>query len=93
MAHYSFSYPPNILPCEGTGIGYKSTVKVKFFAQPMHQVFVMKYCIILKLVYQNNNELPGTSTAFTMIVFRFERKSLPQKILKRRRLFPARGQS
>ena len=48
MAHYSFSDPPNILPCEGTDIGYKSTVKVKFFAQPMHQVFVMKYCIIFK---------------------------------------------
>ena len=48
MAHYFFSDPPNILPCEGTGIGYKSTVKVKFFAQPMHHVFVIKYCILLK---------------------------------------------
>ena len=25
MAHYFFSDPPNILPCEGTGIGYKSS--------------------------------------------------------------------
>ena len=49
MAHYFFSDPPNILPCvQGTGIGYKSTVKVKFFAQPMHHVFVIKYCILLK---------------------------------------------
>ena len=48
MAHYFFSDPPNILLCEGTGIGYKSTVKVKFFAQPMHHVFVIKYCILLK---------------------------------------------
>ena len=32
MAHYFFSDPPNILPCEGTGIGYKSIVKLKFFA-------------------------------------------------------------
>ena len=24
------------------------TVKVKFFAQPMHHVFVIKYCILLK---------------------------------------------
>ena len=48
MAHYFFSDPPNILPCEGTGIGYKSIVKLKFFAQPMHQIFVMKYCILFK---------------------------------------------
>ena len=34
-----------------------------------------------KLVYQNKNELPGTSMAFTMIVSRFEKKSLPTKIL------------
>ena len=48
MAHYFFSDSPNILPCEGTGIGYKSVVKLKFFAQPMHQVFVIKYCIFLE---------------------------------------------
>ena len=36
------------LPWEGTGIGYKIIVKLKFFAQPMHQVFVIKYCILLK---------------------------------------------
>ena len=43
-----FSDPPNILPLEGTGIGYKSIVKLKVFAQPMHRVFVIKYCILLK---------------------------------------------
>ena len=48
MAHYFFSDPPNILSCEGTGIGYKSIVKLKFFAQTMHQIFVIKYCILLK---------------------------------------------
>ena len=48
MAHYFFSDPPNILPCEGTGIGYKSMVKLKFFVQPMHQIFVIEYCILLK---------------------------------------------
>ena len=48
MPNYFFSDPPNILPCEGTGIGYKSIVKLKLFAQPMHQVFVIKYCILLK---------------------------------------------
>ena len=41
MADYFFSEPPNILPFEGTGIGYKSKVKLKVFAQPMHYVFVM----------------------------------------------------
>ena len=48
MADYSLSEPLNILPFERTGIGYKSMVKVKVFAQPMHQVFVIKYCIPLK---------------------------------------------
>ena len=42
------SEPPNILPFEGTGIGYKIIVKLKVFAQPMHQVFIIKYCILLK---------------------------------------------
>ena len=36
MADYFFSEPPNILPFEGTGIGCKSMVKVKVFAQPVH---------------------------------------------------------
>ena len=48
MADYFCSEPPNILPFEGTGIGYKSIVKLKVFAQPMHRVFVIKYCILLK---------------------------------------------
>ena len=82
MADYFFSESPTILPFEGTGIGYKSIVKLKLFAQPMHQIFVIKYCILLKsLVYQNKNELLGTSLAFMMIVSRFEKKSLPTKIL------------
>ena len=48
MADYFFSEPPNILPFEGTGIGYKSIVELKVFAQPMHRDFVIKYCILLK---------------------------------------------
>ena len=48
MAHYFFSDPPNILLREGTGIGYKSIVRLMFFAQPMYQVFVIKYCILLE---------------------------------------------
>ena len=47
MAHF-FCDPPNVFPFEGTGIGSKSIVKLKVFAQPMHQVFVIKYCILLK---------------------------------------------
>ena len=43
-----FSDPPNILPFKGIGIGYKSIVKLKVFTQPMHRVFVIKYCILLK---------------------------------------------
>ena len=42
------SDPPNILLCEGIGIGYKSIVKLKFCAQPLHQIYVIKYCILLK---------------------------------------------
>ena len=37
---------------------------LKFGAQGMHQIRVIKYCIILKLVYKNKNELPGTSMTF-----------------------------
>ena len=48
MADYFCSEPPNILLFEGTGTGYKSIVKLKVFAQPMHRVFVIKYCILLK---------------------------------------------
>ena len=49
MAHYFFSDPPNILLCVGIGIGYKKiSVKLKFSVQPMHQVYIIKYCILLK---------------------------------------------
>ena len=44
------SDPPNILLCVGIGIGYKISVKLKFCAQPMHQIFIIKYCILLKTV-------------------------------------------
>ena len=48
MAIYFFSDPPNILLCVGIGIGYKISVKLKFCAQPMHQICTIKYCIFLK---------------------------------------------
>ena len=60
MADYFCSEPPYNLPFEGTGIGYKSTVKLKVFAQPMHWVFIIKYCILLKtsklVMYDNEIE-------------------------------------
>ena len=34
--------------CVEIGIGYKTIVKLKFCAQSMHQIYVMKYCILLK---------------------------------------------
>ena len=40
MGDYFFCDPPNILPFEGTGIGYKSIVKLKVFAQLVHRGFV-----------------------------------------------------
>ena len=52
-----FSFDPStILLCVGIGIGYKSMVKLKFCTQPIHQIYVIKYCIpLMKLVYQNKN--------------------------------------
>ena len=47
----------------------------------MHQIYVIKYCILLKLIYQNKNELPGTSMGFHSDSFRVCKKSLPTKIL------------
>ena len=34
--------------CVGIGIGCKGIIKFKFCAQPMHQIYVLKYCILLK---------------------------------------------
>ena len=49
MAHYFSSDPPNTSLCSvGIGIGYKIKIKSKFCAQPMHQIYVIKYCILLK---------------------------------------------
>ena len=47
--HINFpSDPTNNLLCEGIGIGYKSIAKFKFCEQPMHQIYVIKYCFLLK---------------------------------------------
>ena len=69
----SSSDPSNILSCVGIGIDYKIKVKLKFCAQPMHQIYIKNIVSFLKLVHQNKSELPGTSMAFTVIVSRFEK--------------------
>ena len=48
LVYFFFTDPTNILSYMEIGIGYKSIVKLKFCAQPMHQIFVIKYCILLK---------------------------------------------
>ena len=77
--------PPLILLCVETGTGTGSKiiiVKLKFCAQPMHQIYVLiKYCILLKTIYHNKNELLGTSMAFHCDSFQVCKKSLPTKIL------------
>ena len=42
------SDPSTILLFVGIGIGYKSIVKLEFCTQPMHQIYVIKYCFSLK---------------------------------------------
>ena len=75
--------PPLILLCVETGTGTGSKiiiVKLKFCAQPMHQIYVLiKYCILLKTIYHNKNELLGTSMAFHCDSFQVCKKSLPTK--------------
>ena len=50
--------------------------------EPKSKETTVNYFALLKLVYQNKNELPGTSMAFGMIVSRFEKSHyIPIKIL------------
>ena len=53
MVHYFPSDPTNISLYVGIDIGYKSIVQLKFYAQPMHQIYKVKYYTFLKLVFQN----------------------------------------
>ena len=73
MAHYLFLWSPNILLCAetGTGTGSKSKVKLKFCAQPMHQIYVIKYCILLKLFIRIRMSYQVQVWLFTVIVSRF----------------------
>ena len=41
------SDPPNISLFVAIAIGHNIKVKLNFSAQPMHQVYVIKYCILL----------------------------------------------
>ena len=40
--------PTDISSCVEIGIGYRSIVKLNICTQSMHQMFVIKYCILLK---------------------------------------------
>ena len=50
--------------------GLVLAIKVQSYLSFLHNLcikfFVIKYCILLKLVYQNKNELLGTSMTFKM---------------------------
>ena len=77
-----FSDPPNILPCEGTGIGYKSIVKLKFLHNLCINFLLWNIVSVLKLVYQNKKWVTWHKYGFQdQIVSRFVKKSLPTKIL------------
>ena len=77
MVHYFSSDPTNISLYVGIDIGYKSIVQLKFNAQ----IYVVKYCTFLKLVFQNKIELQGKSMAFKMILSRFQKVTAYCKIL------------
>ena len=81
MVHYFSSDPTNISLYVGIDIGYKSIVQLKFYALPMHQIYIVKYCTFLKLVFQNKIELQGKSMAFKMILSRFQKVTAYCKIL------------
>ena len=40
--------PTDMSSCVGIGIGFKSIVKLNICAQPMHKIFIIEYCILLK---------------------------------------------
>ena len=40
-----FSDPNKISLCAGIGIGYRSIAKLKLCTQPVHQIYLIKYCI------------------------------------------------
>ena len=78
---YFFSCgPPNISLCVGIGIGYKSIVKLKFCSQPMHQIYLIKYCI-LKTSLSEKEWVTRHKYGFRDDSFQVWRKSLPTKIL------------
>ena len=56
MVHYFPSDPTNISLYVGIDIGYKSIVQLKFYAQPMHQIYKVKYYTFLKLREKSDEE-------------------------------------
>ena len=75
MVHYFFSDPTNISFSVGIGIGYKSIVNLKFVHSLCIKFMQWNIVSFLKLVYQNKNELWGTSMAFMITVSRFKKKT------------------
>ena len=47
LVHFSTD-PTDISSSVGIGIGYKIIFKLNVCAQAMYQIFVIKYCILLK---------------------------------------------
>ena len=81
MAHYFSSDPPNISLCEQIGISYKISVKLKFCAQPMHQIYIIKYCILLKTSLSELEWVTRHKCGFHNDSIQVWKKSLPIKIL------------
>ena len=81
MAHYFSSDPTNISLCVRIGIGYKISVKLKFCAQPMHQIYIIKYCILLKTSLSELEWVTRHKCGFHNDSFQVWKKSLPIKIL------------
>ena len=74
------SDPTKFLLCIGIGIGYKSMVKFEFCAQPVYQIYVLKYCILLKTSLSEWEWVIRHKYGFHDDSFQAGKKSLPTKI-------------
>ena len=73
--------PTDISSCVEIGIGYKSIVKLNICTQSMHQMFVIKYCILLKTSLSEWEWVIRQKYGFHDDSFQVLKKSLPIKIL------------
>ena len=74
--------PTDISSCVGINTGYKSIVKLNICAQPMHQIFAIKYCILLKTSLSDKEWVTRYKYGSHDDSFQVWKKSLPVKILK-----------